>query len=127
MHNARLAALSPFHQPWRPVAARGPQPAALPTRIGIVDASIETLGVKAQGIGNAQHDHRAVLVRNQAVIEIAGRNRHVLAETEGIVLIDPGIVTRFRAVLADPLKSRTWISVERPTFLAIIACRGRTF
>src|SRR5262245_50888450 len=127
MHDARLAAFTSFHQPWCPVAARGPQPAALPTCSGIIDASIEPLGVKAQGIGNAQHDHRAVLEGNQTIIEIAGRHRHVLAETEGIVLIDPGIVTRFRAVLADPLKSRTWILVERPTFLAMIACRGRTF
>src|SRR5262249_50734416 len=124
--NARFAALPPFHQPWRPVAARGPQPATLPTRIGIVDAPIEPLGIKTQGIGNAQHDHRAVLERNQAIIEIASRHRHVLAEAKGIVLIDPGIVTRFRAVLADPLKARTWILVERPTFLAMIARGGWT-
>src|SRR4029077_8680390 len=39
------------------------------------------------------------------------------------VLIDPRVVARLRAVLADPVESRTRVLVERPSLGAVIARR----
>src|SRR6185295_7838138 len=114
-----------FHQPRRPVAAGRPQSAAFPTRIGIVDAPIEALGVKAQRIGDAQHNHPAVLERDQAIIEVARRDWHVFAQAQGVVLIDPGVVARLGAVLTDTLESRAWILVERPALWTMLTRRRR--
>jgi hypothetical protein len=41
-------ALAAFLGPWRAVAARHPYPAAFPSAIGVVDAPLEALGIKAQ-------------------------------------------------------------------------------
>src|SRR5665213_1760414 len=108
----RLAALAAFLEPRRAVAAGGPQAAALPAGIGIVDAAVEALGVEAQRIGHPQHHHLAVLEREQTVIEIAGRDRHVIAEAEGVVLVDPGIIARLGAVLADAGEAGAGILIE---------------
>src|SRR5579872_2264995 len=43
----RLAALAAFLVPRHAVAARGPQAAAFPAAVGIVDAAVEALGVEA--------------------------------------------------------------------------------
>ena len=65
------------------------------------------LRVEAHRIGHAQHDPLAVLQREDAVVEVARGHRHVLAEAEGIVLIDPRVVARLGAVLADAFEART--------------------
>jgi hypothetical protein len=39
-------------------------------------------------VRDAQHDHLAVLKGDHPVVEIAGRDRHVLAKPERIVLVD---------------------------------------
>src|SRR5215472_5417132 len=121
MHDQRLHALAALLEPRRAVAARRPQSATLPAGARIVDAPVEALGVEAERIGDAQHDHLAVLERDEAVVEIAGRHRHVLAEAERVVLVDPGVVARLRAVLADALESRPWILVNAPAFGTVIA------
>src|SRR5271165_322527 len=72
MDRQRSAALAAFLEPGRAIAACGPQPTALPAGIGIVDAAIESLGVEAQWIGQAQYDHLAVLESDDPVVEIAG-------------------------------------------------------
>ena len=61
VHGARLSALAAFLEPRRAVAARAPQAAALPAGVRIVDAAVETLGVEAHRIRDAQHDHLPVL------------------------------------------------------------------
>src|SRR5437899_7297677 len=67
----RLLALAALHQPRRPIAAGRPQPAPLPAGRRIVDAPVEPLGVEPERVRHAQHDHLAVLERDQAVVEVA--------------------------------------------------------
>ena len=117
--------LAGFTMEWCPVAVRRPQTTALPAAIRIVDAAIETFGVEAERIRNAQHDHLAVDECGETVVLICRRNRHVLAEAARVVLIDPGVVARLGAVVADALETRARIFVERPALRAMIAGRLR--
>src|SRR6185295_5093254 len=121
MHRARLRALAALHQPRRAVAAGAPEPAAFPAGARVVDAPVEALGVEPQRIRDAQHDHLAVLQRDEAVVQVGGGHRDVLAQPERVVLIDPGVVARLRAVLAQPTEARTWVLIERPALGAVIA------
>ena len=66
------------------------------------------------------------LQRDEAVVEIGGRDRDVLAEPERVVLVDPGVVARLGAVVSEAFKARAGIFVERPAFRAMIAGRGRS-
>ena len=50
------------------VAVGAPQAAAF-TGVGVVDAPVEALGEEAGRIGDAQHDHLAVLKGDEAVVE----------------------------------------------------------
>src|SRR5437588_8999214 len=63
------SALAAFHQPGRAVTVGAPQAAALPAGAGIIDPSVEALGVEAHRVGDAQQDHLAVLERDEAVLE----------------------------------------------------------
>src|ERR1700741_1823092 len=101
MHRHGFHALAAFDQPGRPIAARGPQAAALPAGIWIVDTAVESLGIEAERIGHPPGYHLAVFERDQSVHEIGGRHRHVLAEAERVVLIDPAGVARHHADLAE--------------------------
>src|ERR1035438_1729674 len=125
MHGARLRALAALHQPRRAIAARAPEPAALPARVGVVDAPVEALGKEAQGVGDAHHDHLAVLQRHESVVEVGGGNRNVLAQAQRVVLVDPGVVARLRAGVFEALEARARIPVIGETFLAVITSRIR--
>src|SRR5215471_18462748 len=87
-----LHALAAFLHPRCAVAARSPQSATLPARTWIVDTAIEALGVEASRIRHLDGDHLAVFEGNKAIIEVAGRNRDVIAKAERVVLVDPRIV-----------------------------------
>src|SRR5439155_21105283 len=50
-----------------------------------------------------------------------GRDRHVLAEPERGVLIDPAVVAGLRAILADALQAGARILVKGPALRAMIA------
>ena len=123
MYDQRFGSLAAFQQPRRAVAARCPQAAAFPAGVGIIDATVEPLGVEAHGVGHPQRDHLAVLERDQPVIEVAGRHGDVLAEPERVVLIDPAVIAGFGAVLADALEARAGILIEGPALGAVIAGR----
>src|ERR1700722_14684349 len=69
MDDQRLHALAPFLVPRRPIAARDPKAAPLPTRGGVIDSTVDTLGIKSQRIGNAERDEPAVDQRVHAVKE----------------------------------------------------------
>src|SRR5262245_43762784 len=116
-----LRAFPTFFQPRRAVAASGPQAAALPAIIGIVDAPVEAFGVEAHWIGHAQHDHLPILHRNQTIVQVAGGHRHVFAESERVVLIHPSIIARLGAVVADALETWAGVLIERPAFWTVIA------
>src|SRR5262245_58488818 len=74
VYDARSRTLTAFHQPRRAVAVRAPQPAALPARVGVVDAPIQTLGEEAERVRDAQHDHLPVLEGGEAVVQVGGRD-----------------------------------------------------
>src|SRR6266536_6342698 len=77
-------ALAAFHEPGRAVAGGRPQPSAFPSGVRIVDTAVEALGVEAEWVGDAQQDHLAVLERDQTIVEVGGRHRHVLAEAKRV-------------------------------------------
>src|SRR6266513_2923159 len=79
VHRARLRALAAFHQPWRAIAARAPEPASLPAGVRIVDAPVHPLGEETHWVRNAQHDHLPVLERDEAAVQVAGGDWNVLA------------------------------------------------
>src|SRR4030081_1816831 len=101
MHGARPGALAAFLEPGRAVAVRTPEAAALPAAVRIVDTSIEALGIEAERIGNPDRDHLAVLQCHEAVTEIGGGHRYVLAKSKRVVLVDPGVKARLSAFSAD--------------------------
>src|SRR5207244_13596290 len=125
VHGARHRALAAFLEPGRAVAVRAPQPAAFPPGIGIVDTPVKTLGVEAEGIGNPDRDHLAVLQRHEAVPEIGGGHRDVLAKSGRIMLVDPGVIARLGAVLADAIEARAGILIDGPALGAMIAGGSR--
>ena len=70
----------------------------------------------------------AALEQVQRIGVVAGRDRNVVAEAEGVVLVDPGVIARFRAAgfgLADALELRTGQSTQRPAFGTMLTGRGR--
>src|SRR6185369_4502686 len=122
MRRERLGAFAAFDQPRRAIAVCRPQAAAFPTRIRIVDAAVKTLGVEAERIRHADRNHLAVLVeRDQTVHQIRSRHRDVVAEPEGVVLVDPRVVARLSAVIAYALEAGARIFMERPALRAMIA------
>src|ERR1700730_6245029 len=126
VHGHRLHPLAAFDEPRRAIAAAGPQPAALPASIRIVDASIEPLGVEALRIRYAQRDHLAVLERDQTIHEVGRRYRDILSEAERVVLVDPAVVARLGAVIAYAFEAGAGIFVKRPALRAVIAGRLRS-
>ena len=94
-----------FLQPRRPVAVRAPQPAALPTGVRVIDPPVQTLGKKAQWIGDTQHDHLPVLERGETIIEVGGRDRNVLAKSHRIVLVHPGVIARLGGAVLEALEA----------------------
>src|SRR5262249_3494323 len=93
--------------------------------VRVVDSAIEPLRVETKRIRHAQHDHLAVLERDQAVVQVPSRHRHVLSEAECVVLIDPAVVARFRAVVANAFESRARMLGEGPSFRTLVASRLR--
>src|SRR3979490_1635822 len=125
VHGARPGALAAFLEPRRAVAVRAPQPAAFPAGVRIVDTPIEALGIEAERIGNPDRDHLAVLQRHEAVTEIGGGHRYVLAKSKRVVLVDPGVTPPLGAVLTDTFEARAGILIDRPAFRTMIAGGGR--
>src|SRR5712675_2890239 len=113
-------------EPRRAVAVRAPQSAAFPAAVRIVDPPIEALGIEAERIRDPDRDHLAVLQRHEAVTEVGGRDRDVLTQSGRVVLVDPGVIARLGAVLADAFEAGAGILMERPALGAVIAGRLRS-
>src|SRR5262249_46940836 len=122
---ARLGTLAAFLQPRRAVAVGAPQSAALPAGVGVVDAPVQALGKEALRVRDAQHEHLPVLERGEAVVEVRGRDRDVLAEPDRVVLVHPGIVARLGAPVLEALEGRARVLVVREAFGAVIAGGSR--
>jgi hypothetical protein len=68
----------------------------------IVDATVQTFGVEAKRIGNAQQDHLPIDKGHEAVLQIGRGNRHVLREAAAVhhrycengaqEIVDPSVV-----------------------------------
>src|ERR1700686_5163954 len=121
VHGTRHRTLAAFLEPGRAVAIRAPQTAPFPPGVGIVDTPVKTLGVEAERIGNPDRDHLAVLQRHEAVTEIGGGHRYVLAKSERVVLVDPGVIARLGTILTDAFKARAGIPIDCPAFRTMIA------
>src|SRR5262249_8736993 len=106
VHRHRHHALAAFLEPGDAVAARSPQAAAFPASVGVGDAAVAALGVEAGRIRHLEEDHLAVLEGDETILEVGGGHRHVIAEPGGVVLVDPRVVARLRAVLADAIEAR---------------------
>src|SRR5262249_1314948 len=120
--------LAAFRVEWCPVAIRAPQPAPLPAGIGIVDPAVEALGEEAHGVRHAQLDELAIHEHVQRIGVVAGRDRHVLAEAERVVLVHERIVARLGTAgfrLAYAVKLRSWQAIEGPRFGTMLAGRSR--
>src|SRR6202008_2619985 len=109
----------------RAFAVRAPKPAAFPAAVRIVDPPVKALGIEAERIGNPDRDHLAVLQRHEAITEIGGGYWDVLAKSGRVVLVDPGVIARLGAVLADALEAGAGILIERPALRTMIAGRVR--
>src|SRR5689334_16918886 len=126
MNRQRLRAFPALDQPRRAIPTSGPQTTALPAGFRIVDAAVESLGVEAERIRHPERHHLAILVEgDEAVHQVGGRHRDILAEPERVVLVDPRVVARLGAVLADALEARAGILVERPALGAVVPGRLR--
>ena len=126
MDDERAVRGAAFHQPRRPVALRNPEPAAFPAGIRVVDAAIESLTVEAQGVRHAERNELTVNKRVHAVEQVAGRDRHVVAEAGCVVLVDPGVVTRLDAEFREVVEPGAGQSVQRPSLRTVIAGGLRT-
>src|SRR5262245_27441127 len=125
VYSARLGALAAFLEPRRAVAVRAPQAAALPADVWVIDAPVQTLGEEAQRVRDAQHDHLPILERGEAVIEVGGRDRNVLAKSHRVVVVHPGVVARLGAPVLEPLEGRSWVLVGGKAFGTVVAGRAR--
>src|SRR5258705_7708023 len=93
--------------------------------IRIVDAAVDPLGEEAERIGDDHVDPLAVNESHQRLVGVAGRQRNVVAEAGGVLLIDPGVVARFRAAaFGDVLELRAWERRQRPAFRTQLAISG---
>src|SRR6266508_6217666 len=75
-------------------------------------------------LGEAQHDHLPVLERGEAVIEVGGRDRDVLAKPHRVVVVHPGVVARLSAAVLEALEGRARVLVVREAFGAVVAGRS---
>src|ERR1043165_6354350 len=126
VHGTRLGTLAAFLQPRRAVAVGAPQAAPFPACVRIVDARIQPLGEEAERVRNAQHHHLPILEGDEAIVEVGGRDRDILAQPDRVVLVHPGVVARLRGAVLEAFERRTRILVLREAFWAMVARRGRT-
>jgi hypothetical protein len=89
---ARSGRVDAFDVEGGAVARGHPQAAALPADIRVVDAAFEALLEGPHRVGHAQFDNLAADQRAQGIGLIAGGDRHIGAEPQNVVLVDPGVI-----------------------------------
>src|SRR5437899_8805131 len=109
----------------RAVARARPQRARFPAGIGVVNAAFEPLREKTHRIGHTQLDDLAADQRVQRIRLVAGLDRHIGAEPEYVVLVDPHIIrVLLGAGIALEARPRQCIEIEAlGAFLAVFGAR----
>src|SRR4030095_162573 len=97
LHDLARRALARLHMEGRSRRHGCPDAATLPTRIGIVDATVHPLGVEPQWVRHTHRHELSVLEREQRFRRVPGIDWHVAPEAERVELIDPREVTRLGA------------------------------
>src|SRR4030095_8313305 len=93
-------------------AHRREQASALPTSLRIIDPAIHPLRVETEWIWNAEDYPFPIFQRQKPFRSVTSVDRHVLAQSECIELIDPGVIAGFgapRVGEAFELRQRLWI------------------
>src|SRR5262245_6435075 len=97
---------------WRPRADRCPETPTLPAAVGIVDSSIQPLGVETERVRNSQNNPLAILQCKQSFGSIARVDGCVFTKAECVELIDPGVIAGLCAAwIRDALHLRQRFSV----------------
>src|SRR5499427_3714273 len=92
-----------------------PEGLALPARVRIVDTPVDQLGEEAQRVRHAEIHDLAVDDRHQRLAAVRHRDRHVVAEAERVVAIDPQVIRVVRnARGVDALELRPGHLVDGP-------------
>src|SRR5262245_5480953 len=99
LHDLRPVLLATFEMEHRSGGVGRPQSSALPTGVGIVNASFRPFGEEANGVGHAQVDKLPIHQGQHRVVQIAGGERHVPSQPERVEPIDPGVVARLGAAV----------------------------
>ena len=104
---------------------RRPESATLPTRVWVIDPSVQPLGVEPHRIRHAHNDPVPVLEHEESLRLVPRVDRHVLAEAKRVELVHPGVVAPFAASGArDVAKLREWFGVEGPPLRTVLAGGG---
>src|SRR5258705_438026 len=77
--------------------------------------------MEGERIGSPDRDHLVFFFKQKTAYEIGGGHRYVLAKSERVVLVDPGVIARLGAVLTDTFEARAGILIDRPAFRTMIA------
>src|SRR5438034_9815632 len=113
--------LPPFDVPHEVRPVIRPDSTSFPAGVRIVDAAVEPARVEAEWIRDVQRDPllRLRIQDEQRIGVRSGGHRHVLAETERVVLIDPVVIMKFGGNVG-PLQLRTRGLIERPALRALV-------
>src|ERR1041385_8220131 len=125
LDDLRAAFLAALAMKERARAGGGPEAAAFPALLLVVDAAVEALWEDAHRIREVQGDELALYERIDRVAAVAHRDRDVLAEAEDALPVDPGRGAHFGAALEFHVaKLRAGERVEGPALGAMPAGRG---
>ena len=108
-------------------ALSGPQAAALPARLRIVDAAVEAARVEtAERIRHAHHHPLAFVPHEERIRAGAGDDRRVVAQPECVVPVDPVQVVRIGAArVGHTFEIRPRRLIKRPALGAVLSRGSR--
>ena len=92
MQYDRLCTFTTFEQPGCAATFRYPQTTSLPACIRVIYPAFKTFDIKPEWIGSPDGDEFSINERMYAVKQVTDCHRHILAQSQRIVLIDPGVI-----------------------------------
>src|SRR5207248_4491123 len=106
----------------------GPQSLSFPAAFRIIDPAVHPFCVESHRIGHAQDNEFPGIGQKgkQGIIPVAGGNRHIPSQPQGVELVHPVVVTGLGASrVGDSLQLWPRELIERPTLRAVLSCRRR--